>query len=113
MAALPASGLSLVTLLITMHGIQQKRAYAVSPYPCIDHLRFLSLKLPQHPLFQTTIQRLQQAQSFLNLGCGFGQELRKLALIGAPMNKVVAVNLEPLLIDFGCELFLNKDRHAW
>jgi SAM-dependent methyltransferase len=47
-------------------------------------------------------------QSFLDLGCCFGQDLRKLAADGAPSEHLYGSDLRPEFFDLGYELFRDK-----
>ncbi|KAF8856460.1 hypothetical protein BDZ45DRAFT_715343 [Acephala macrosclerotiorum] len=48
-------------------------------------------------------------QNFLDLGCCFGQELRKLASDGVPSEHLYGTDLRPEFFDLGYKLFRDKD----
>ena len=48
-------------------------------------------------------------ESFLDLGCCFGQDLRKLAADGAPSENLYGSDLRPEFFDLGYKLFRDKD----
>ena len=89
---------------------QQRRAYALCPYPCIGLLRFLICSLSDHSIYPTILSRIKGGATYLDIGCCFGQDLRKLAHDGAPTNKCTAVDLEPGFFPLSEDLFLDKGR---
>lgn len=89
---------------------QQRRAYALCPYPCIGLLRFLICSLSNHLLYPTILSRIKEGNSYLDIGCCFGQDIRKLAYDGAPTNRCVAVDLEPRFFPLSEALFLDSGR---
>ena len=90
------------------------RAFKQWPYPCIGQLRFLDLNLAKHPYYSTVLSRLQDSQTFLDAGCCFGQDLRKLIFDGAPSSRALAgLDVESAFLELGYELFRDKDKfHA-
>lgn len=48
------------------------------PYPCIGQFRFLSLGIANSPHYDEVLQRLRGGEKLLDVGCCFGQEIRKL-----------------------------------
>jgi SAM-dependent methyltransferase len=72
--------------------------------------RFLDLELMTMPIYQDVISRLKtKNQTFLDLGCCFGQELRELVFDGAPAQNLFGTDLRQGLIDMGYELFRDKE----
>ena len=53
---------------------------------------------------------MKQGDNFLDIGCCFGQELRKLSSDGAPSSNLYGIGLERSFVDFGFELFRDRDR---
>ncbi|KAI9709808.1 MAG: hypothetical protein M1812_007600 [Candelaria pacifica] len=84
-------------------------AWNIWPYPCIGRLRFLDLSLPQTSLYPTLIQRLKNGQKFLDLGCCFGQEIRKLVSDGVPSENLYGTDLQADFLRLGYELFLDRE----
>ncbi|MCJ1355504.1 MAG: hypothetical protein MMC33_005496 [Icmadophila ericetorum] len=85
------------------------RAFDTWPYPCIGQLRFLNLNLSTSPLYPTVLSRLTtQSQTFLDAGCCFGQDLRKLAFDGAPPASLYGLDLEPAFLELGYDLFCDR-----
>src|SRR5437667_8984829 len=69
---------------------------------------FLDLSINRHPQYAEVISRLQNGQKFIDLGCCFGQEIRKLAVDGAPQENMYGMDLRREFIDLGYDLFLDK-----
>lgn len=87
------------------------RAFKQWPYPCIGQLRFLDLNLAKHPYYSTVLSRLRDGQTFLDAGCCFGQDLRKLIFDGAPSSKALAgLDVESVFLELGYDLFRDKDK---
>ncbi|TGJ78420.1 hypothetical protein E0Z10_g10344 [Xylaria hypoxylon] len=96
----------------------RNEAYAQFPYPCMGTFRFLDLDLARHeaykehvlnPLCQPTAPGKPEPL-FLDCGCCLGQELRKLAVDGAPPHRLWASDIEPRFIELGFELFRDWDK---
>jgi len=62
------------------------------------------------PVYPTVLQRLKSNnEKFLDLGCCFGQELRKVAADGAPSENLYGFDLRPEFFELGYRLFRDKD----
>ncbi|KAF4634146.1 hypothetical protein G7Y89_g3962 [Cudoniella acicularis] len=84
-------------------------AWNIFPYPCIGGFRFLDLAISLSPHYQTILHRLKtNNETFLDLGCCFGQELRKVASDGAPQANLYGSDLRPEFFTLGYKLFLDK-----
>ncbi|TVY67440.1 Methyltransferase trt5 [Lachnellula suecica] len=85
-------------------------AWDIFPYPCIGGFRFLDLAISKSPDYQDVLQRLKSNnETFLDLGCCFGQELRKVASDGAPQENLYGCDLRPEFFDLGYKLFRDQD----
>ncbi|TFK75137.1 hypothetical protein BDN72DRAFT_892489 [Pluteus cervinus] len=85
----------------------QKSAYAVYGYPCIRKFAFTSLKISRHPAY-TIVQQLHVKRPdaiLLDMGCCFGNDIRKAVLDGWPVENVIASDLRPEFWTCGHELF--------
>lgn len=80
------------------------------PYPCIGMFFFLDLGISQLPLYPTVLQRLKNNEKILDLGCCFGQDVRKLVYDGAPAENVNGGELHGGFIDVGYKLFRDKHK---
>ncbi|TFK65873.1 hypothetical protein BDN72DRAFT_800730 [Pluteus cervinus] len=87
-------------------GIQHK-AYEVFAYPCIRRFTFTTLKIARSPGFAAA-QKLRATRPdaiLLDVGCCFGNDLRKAVLDGWPVENVIGSDLRPALWNYGHELF--------
>lgn len=88
---------------------QRDAAWVVFPYPCIGCFRFLDPSLCKHPLYHEVLSRLKLGhQKHLDLGCCFGQDVRRLVHDGAPSENCYGSDLEPEFINLGYDLFLDR-----
>ncbi|PHH78468.1 hypothetical protein CDD80_6811 [Ophiocordyceps camponoti-rufipedis] len=104
------SGISPSDAVSHIHQIRD-RAFKVTPYPCVGRYLFLELSLSRTPFYEDIKQRLIHGEKFLDLGCGFGQELRKLALDGVPTRNLYGCDLNAEFIRLGYEVFLDKGKN--
>ncbi|KAF1354047.1 hypothetical protein BDV97DRAFT_396832 [Delphinella strobiligena] len=72
----------------------RERAWKVFPYPCIGGFHFIELSLSELPIYPEVLSRVQSGESFLDVGCCFGQDIRKLVFDGAPSNKIYGSDLD-------------------
>lgn len=79
------------------------------PYPCIGVFRFLDFPACLSPVYLEVLERVRAGETFLDLGCCFGQDIRKLIYDGAPSDNIVGVDTEPGFIDLGDELFGDRE----
>ena len=90
---------------------QRDKAWKIHPYPCIDRFCFLDLAISLHPLYPTVLARLKDTVSrelFLDLGCCFGQDIRRLVADGVPGEKLYGADLRLEFLELGYELFQDK-----
>ncbi|KUI67393.1 hypothetical protein VM1G_03343 [Cytospora mali] len=85
------------------------QAWEILPYPCIGVFRFLDLPACLSPVYPEVLSRVRAGETFLDLGCCFGQDIRKLVYDGAPSDNIVGVDVEPRFIDLGYELFRDRE----
>ncbi|MCJ1316979.1 hypothetical protein MMC15_002300 [Xylographa vitiligo] len=85
----------------------RRLAFHIHPYPCIGQFRFLDLSISLHPLYPSLLARLRgpTPPTLLDLGCCFGQDIRKLIFDGAPPAALVGVELRPAFLAMGDRLF--------
>lgn len=92
--------------------LQRDRAWQIHPYPCIGQFRFLDLSISLHPSYALVLNRLtskNQPQTLLDLGCCFGQDIRKLVADGAPSSSLYGCDLRPDFFELGYDLFLDRE----
>ena len=87
---------------------QQRRAYALTPYPCIGLLRFLICTLSTHHIYPFILERLHAGATYLDLGACFAQDIRKLTFDGVPVHNCIAVDLEPGFFSISYDLFRDS-----
>ncbi|KAL8626377.1 hypothetical protein Q9189_007930 [Teloschistes chrysophthalmus] len=114
----------------------RSRAFAVCPYPCIGQSRWLNLALSRHALYPDVLTRLCQSategtvqyqslgmngqkssryytishpQKLLDMGCCLAQDLRKLAVDGAPFENLYGLDIEEAFIKISYEVLLDRD----
>ena len=79
------------------------------PYGTIRELHFLNFYFVEHPLYPEVLARLRESsQKFLDMGCCFGQTIRKMVYDGAPSASLYGVDSEDAFLSLGYDLF--KDR---
>ncbi|KKY31930.1 putative methyltransferase domain-containing protein [Diaporthe ampelina] len=84
------------------------KAWDVYPYPCIGQFKFLALRLYDQPSYATVVRRLKQGAKYLDIGCCLGQDIRKLAMDGAPPENLYGAELRAPFVDLGYELFRDR-----
>ncbi|KAG4031486.1 hypothetical protein MFRU_009g02580 [Monilinia fructicola] len=87
------------------------KVWAMRQYPCTGMGRFLDNLLAQSPAYKDIVARLRGGESFVDIGCFLGQELRQLVwdFEGAPADQLHAVEIVNHW-DLGYEYFRDRDR---
>ncbi|KAF8638313.1 hypothetical protein AX17_002333 [Amanita inopinata Kibby_2008] len=85
----------------------QAKAYQVYRYPCIRRFSFIKLKIPRLPAYKHVLQLSRQRQDaiLLDIGCCFGNDLRKIVVDGWPVENVLGSDLRSAFWDCGHALF--------
>lgn len=86
------------------------RAFKIFPYACIGKFSFLQLSIASSPLYPELLRRTKDGEKLLDLGCAFGQELRRLIYDGAPCSSLYGSDIRPEFLELGCDLFLDHDK---
>ncbi|KAJ5294322.1 hypothetical protein PENANT_c006G08543 [Penicillium antarcticum] len=86
------------------------RAFAIFPYACVGKFSFLQLSIASSPAYPEILRRVKAGDKLLDLGCAFGQELRRLIYDGAPYSNLYGSDLRPEFLELGCDLFLDHDK---
>jgi hypothetical protein len=96
---------------------QRKQAWEVAPYPCISGFAFLTLGLSKNPQYAAILERLKsstgygdQEQKLIDIGCCFGQDVRKLAFDGVSTSQLAGTDLQSELLYLGFGLFRDQDK---
>jgi hypothetical protein len=69
----------------------------------------MDLSLVTTDVYQEVLERIKNGEKFLDLGCCFGQEIRKLVCDGAPSANTYGSDLWGDFISIGYELFKDTD----
>lgn len=71
----------------------------------------MDLYMSQFPKYPYILERLKGGSGdvLLDLGCCFGQDLRKLVFDGAPLNSIYGAELRPEFLDLSYELFQDEE----
>ncbi|GLB41662.1 hypothetical protein LshimejAT787_1002620 [Lyophyllum shimeji] len=85
----------------------QKKAYEIYGYPCIRTFSFTKLKIYRLPAYQSALKLLSEHPDaiLLDIGCCFGNDVRKAVADGWPVRNVIASDLVQGFWDLGHELF--------
>lgn len=74
--------------------------------------RFLDFGAHLSPAYPEVVRRVRGGATFLDLGCCFGQDIRKLVHDGAPPENILGADSERRFIELGYELFRDRDSLA-
>ncbi|PYH92567.1 methyltransferase domain-containing protein [Aspergillus ellipticus CBS 707.79] len=83
-------------------------AFAVFPYPCIGSFRFLDITICKSPAYPEILSRLKDSDTFLDLGCAMGQDIRHLVFEGVTQERIFGSDLHPEFIELGYDLFRDR-----
>ncbi|CDO70894.1 hypothetical protein BN946_scf184829.g2 [Trametes cinnabarina] len=85
----------------------QAEAYEVYPYPCIRRFGFIRFKLGLLPAYEKVLKlgKERAGAILLDVGCCFGDDVRKAAADGFPAKQIVATDLHPEYWNLGHKLF--------
>ncbi|TBU44218.1 hypothetical protein BD309DRAFT_56838 [Dichomitus squalens] len=85
----------------------QREAYAIHAFPCIRMFSFTKLKLARLPGYEKLLElgKSRKNPIFLDIGCCFGNDVRKLVADGYPMESCMATDLHPEFLKLGHKLF--------
>lgn len=106
-AILTANGIPLENIITHIRNVRDKGWQQVK-FPCIGHYAFLEFSIGRCMNYDELLQRLQCGATLLDIGCCFGQDIRKLVLDGAPAANLTGAELEQVFLDLGYELFNDK-----
>ncbi|KAK7957954.1 hypothetical protein PG988_012802 [Apiospora saccharicola] len=85
------------------------KGFRANPYPYIGLYRFTILTLLTHPRYAEIVLRLKKpGAAYLDIGCCFDQDLRRLVLDGILSENLIGLDIEAPLIELGKDLFLNR-----
>ncbi|KAE9980585.1 hypothetical protein BLS_004131 [Venturia inaequalis] len=84
------------------------QAWKVCPYSCVGTFGFTSPSIQVQPYYPSLLTRIKNGDRFLDLGCGLGQNVRKIVHDLGPSPSVFGSDLSQDLIDCGYDYFLDK-----
>ncbi|KAG9997139.1 hypothetical protein KCU78_g17100, partial [Aureobasidium melanogenum] len=88
----------------------REKAWEVFPYPCIGGFRFLDMPLAGFDAYPEIVRRLKSGNDkYLDLGCCFGQDIRRLVADGVPHEALIGSDLHQGFLDLGYDLFKDKE----
>ena len=88
---------------------KRERAWKIRPFPCIGQWGFLEPGIFHSDAYDTVLERLKKGQTFLDIGCCMGQDIRRLAVDGAPTENMYAADIIQDFWDIGYDLFQDRD----
>jgi len=82
------------------------------PYPCFRSFRFVLSEIKKAPWYKSVIDLglSRQDALLLDVGCGLGDDLRRLAADGYPAQNMIGTDIVGELWDIGHKLFCSSDR---
>ncbi|KZT67618.1 hypothetical protein DAEQUDRAFT_713142 [Daedalea quercina L-15889] len=85
----------------------QASAFGVHKYRCIQNYSFLKLKTSRLPAYGQLLKlgRERKGAIFLDIGCCFGNDIRKAVVDGFPIQNVIGSDLYPAFWELGHKLF--------
>ncbi|RPD58889.1 hypothetical protein L226DRAFT_471237 [Lentinus tigrinus ALCF2SS1-7] len=85
----------------------QQEGYKVHAYPCIYNFSFIKLTLARLSAYSRVLEfgKLRKNAIFLDVGCCFGNDVRKAIMDGFPMERVICTDLLPDFWMLGHKLF--------
>ncbi|KAH9933312.1 uncharacterized protein B0H18DRAFT_1101993 [Fomitopsis serialis] len=88
----------------------QAEAYEVHPYPCIRLFGFAQLKISRLPVYNDLLILGKERRDaiLLDIGCCFGNDVRKAVTDGYPLENVIASDIEPAFWQLGHRLFKSS-----
>lgn len=87
---------------------QRDQAWEVCPYSCVGTFGFTSPSIQVQPYYPSLLNRIKNGDSFLDLGCGLGQNVRKIVYDCGPTSTVFGSDLSQDLMNCGYDYFLDK-----
>ncbi|KZT13253.1 uncharacterized protein LAESUDRAFT_719587 [Laetiporus sulphureus 93-53] len=85
----------------------QEDAFEIYPYPCIRRFAFTKLKISRLPAYDQLLKlgKERKGAIFLDIGCCFGNDVRKAVADGYPAQNAIASDLQPEFWELGRRLF--------
>ncbi|KAL4064872.1 hypothetical protein V8B97DRAFT_1199661 [Scleroderma yunnanense] len=92
----------------------QEKAYKAAPYPCIYGFGFLRMGISKNSVYGDIVKigRERQGAVFLDIGCCFATDARKVAADGFPVRNIVASDLIKEFLELSHVLF-RTTKETW
>ncbi|RPD77757.1 hypothetical protein L226DRAFT_600530 [Lentinus tigrinus ALCF2SS1-7] len=89
----------------------QRKAFSLCQYPCIRIFEFMRLKMARLPAYPDLLKLGMDRPNaiLLDLGCCFGNDVRKAVLDGYPVQNVIASDLHSQFWELGHEMFRSTE----
>ncbi|KAI2463316.1 hypothetical protein F4781DRAFT_440660 [Annulohypoxylon bovei var. microspora] len=84
-------------------------AWEILPYVCVGCFRFLDFPASLSPAYPEVLERVRAGETYLDMGCGLGQDIRKFVYDGAPADNLIGVDVESRFHDLGYKLFKDRE----
>ncbi|KZP22750.1 hypothetical protein FIBSPDRAFT_738470 [Athelia psychrophila] len=83
----------------------------IHPYACIRRFAFTTLKIAGQPVYPDVLKLGKERKNavLLDIGCCFGNDLRKVVADGFPITGVIGADLHKDFWDLGHELYMDLD----
>ncbi|KAI6117078.1 hypothetical protein EDD16DRAFT_1517867 [Pisolithus croceorrhizus] len=106
-----ATGINDDNMLRTHILSAQEKAYKVAPYPCILDFAFVRMWITKQPVYQDILDigRERPDAIFLDLGCCFSVDSRKLALDGFPARGIISSDIKKEFLELSHFLFRTSN----
>ena len=88
---------------------QRDKAWETCPYGCVGLFVFTFPTIQRTEIYEQILQRVKYGERFLDLGCGFGQNIRKLVHDGAPSENTAGADISQKFIEYGYEYFRDQE----
>ncbi|KAI6099293.1 hypothetical protein EDD16DRAFT_1889205 [Pisolithus croceorrhizus] len=89
----------------------QEKAYKIAPYPCILDFSFMRMWITKQPVYQDILDigREHANAIFLDLGCCFSVDSRKLAFDGFPPRGIISSDIKKEFLELSHFLFRTSN----
>ncbi|KAK3324956.1 hypothetical protein B0H66DRAFT_511234 [Apodospora peruviana] len=85
------------------------KLWDIFPWPCIGQFRFLDLSLARQPSYPIILERLKSGDRILDIGCCLGQDLRRLAYDGVPVESLCGLEIQNDFLSLASDFFNDSD----
>lgn len=90
--------------------IQRDKIWDVFPWPCVGQFRFLDLSLSRHQRYPAILAAVKRGARFLDVGCCFAQDIRKMVHDGASGENLWGLDKQEEFIALAHDFFRDETR---